>query len=150
MDSRTQSAFTSLPAEILIKVLLLLPTPGALLSATRTCKALHELFLSQAVQYSFQLQTSHQQDWTVLDAKIAPAPAAERLAVLSERQQRWRTLEWKRCVTRPGQAAGRLALRLTLDRRPSADKQSSPSTETAAQSTFVLHRSCAVSQSGLT
>lgn len=106
MDSRALSALESLPAELLIKILLLLPTPGALLAATQTCRALHELFLSQAVQYSFQLQTSHQQDWTVLDAKITPAPAAERLAILSERQQRWRTLEWKRYVSSLSGQAG--------------------------------------------
>lgn len=98
MDARDQGMLASLPTEILIKILLLLPTPGALLAATRSCKALYNLFHSHAVQYSFQLQTAHMQDWTVLDAAVVPAPASERLAILSERQQRWRTMQWKRFV----------------------------------------------------
>lgn len=94
--SSLSTGFVDLPSEILIKVLLLLPSPSALLAAAASCRTLHDLFSTATVQYAFQLMTSHMQDWTVLDAEIPPAPVAERLAILSERQRRWRSLRWKR------------------------------------------------------
>ncbi|KAL7415839.1 hypothetical protein BDY24DRAFT_247621 [Mrakia frigida] len=82
---------TSLPSELLTKILLLLPLKS-LLSISSTCTLFRSLFLDSAVlQYSFLLQFTHMKD-----ADPTAMSALERYNELKERDQRWRSMTWKK------------------------------------------------------
>ena len=85
---------TGLPSEILIRILLLLPLKD-LLAVSSSCTLFRSLYTDSAVlQYSFLLQLTHMRD-----ASPTSVSALERYEALKSRDQRWRSLTWKRRQT---------------------------------------------------
>ncbi|KAG2005709.1 hypothetical protein CC2G_002092 [Coprinopsis cinerea AmutBmut pab1-1] len=95
----------SLPVEILTKILSLLPCPSSLLSTTLVCKRFHELYTSSSyLQYLVQLSLSGMQDNPYCSHN--QVSLKERLDMLREREERWRTLEPRWSMTIPIEVPG--------------------------------------------
>lgn len=87
----SQVQLLDLPSEIILKILLLLP-PSSILTITRVSKLLLDLYRSSSnLQYRVALDHTLQVD--VDDCNL---PTSEKLNLLTQRDQRWRSLKWNR------------------------------------------------------